>query len=60
MEGETKERERNRVLLVQRDPSEGSFSSMLGLQRLLRVPIHQAHISSHSRALGSRSDPEDL
>ena len=44
-------RERKRVLPVQRDPSEGSFSAMLGLQRPLCVAIRQAAPSSHSGAL---------
>lgn len=43
-------RERKRVLPVQRDPSEGSFSSRLGLQRPLCVATQQAAPSSHSGA----------
>lgn len=43
-------RERKRVLPVQRDPSEGSFSSRLGLQRPLCVATQQAAPGSHSGA----------
>lgn len=36
-------RERERILLVQKNPNEGSFSSMLSLQRLIfgtgRLPV---------------------
>lgn len=41
---------KRRALPVQRDPIEGSFSSMLGLQRPLCVTIDQAAPSSHSGA----------
>lgn len=41
--GRDEERERERILLVQKDPSEGSFSSMPSLQRLIfgtgRLPV---------------------
>ena len=45
-----RKRERKRALPVQRDPSEGSFSSMLGLQRPLCVTIDRAAPGSHSGA----------
>lgn len=39
-----------RAIPVERDPTEGSFSSMLGLQRPLCVAIRHAAPSSHSGA----------
>jgi len=42
--------EKEKAIPVQRDPSEGSFSSMLGLQRPLCAAIHQSAPGSHSGA----------
>lgn len=62
-----RERQRKRVYPVQRDPSEGSFSSKSSLQRprcalrrTRQLPVPTVEYQSTGRGLGSCSDPEDL